>query len=85
MIETLRPFVHPETGELLSTRAELHSALIEINERMEPLFRVRRRIRDAYTERFEATLPPWDQMTDKQQRISLCPRCGLAQFRGDPE
>lgn len=80
MTTTLEPFVHPETGEVLSTQAELHDALIEINDRMEPLFRIRRVIREAYAERFEAVLPPWDRMTDKQQRIYLCPRCG---FKGE--
>jgi hypothetical protein len=84
--ETYPAFPHPETGELLETRAEFLAALNEVTERMDPLWRARRRIREAYAERFEPTLPERRRdRTETQERVYLCPRCGLARVEGDPE
>lgn len=88
VIETLdkQPFYHPETAELLETQSEFRRALDEITERMTPLWSVRRRIREAYAERFEPTLPRHRRhRTETQERVYLCPRCGLAKVFGDPE
>lgn len=82
---TYREFPHPETGEVLETQAEFRRALEEVTERMTPLWRVRRSIREAYAERFEPTLPKRRRdRTETQERVHICPRCGLARVDGDP-
>ena len=83
---TLAPFIHPETGEVLEAQADFLKALDEITERMTPLWKIRRRIREAHAERFEAPLPSDRRnRTQTQERVHLCPRCGLARVEGDPQ
>ena len=70
-------FVHPETGEVLSTQEEWRAALDALEEQLAPIYRVRRALRDAYTERFPAPeLPPRVRRTDTQEKVARCPRCG---------
>jgi hypothetical protein len=84
--ETPVAFIHPETGETLETRADFFRALNEVTERMEPLWRVRRRIREEIADRFEYQLPARRiDRTATQERVFTCPRCGLARVEGDPE
>ena len=78
MPETLTPFAHPETGEILETKDQFIDAITDVELRMSPMWIVRRRIREAYTERFEPTLPERRRdRTEKQERVYRCPRCGL--------
>ncbi|MBA3565236.1 MAG: hypothetical protein H0W31_00085 [Actinobacteria bacterium] len=80
------PFIHPETGEVLEAQADFLKALDEITERMTPLWKIRRRIRESYAERFEAPLPSDRRnRTQTQERVHWCPRCGLARVEGDPQ
>lgn len=72
-------FVHPETGEILEDEAAFTAALREIEERMAPLYRVRRELLAARSERFEA----WAvhklrrrERTETQEKVVRCPRCG---------
>ncbi len=70
-------FAHPETGELLSTREDFNAALADIEERMAPLYRVRRLIRENAAERFNAPeMPAPRYRTAKQDLVARCPRCG---------
>lgn len=70
--------IHPETGEVLETQKQFMAALAEIEERMAPLYRVRRQIRDAATEQFEAAGMPKQRRyrTETQEKVARCPRCG---------
>lgn len=68
-------FVHPETGEVLSTKDEFLDAMNEIELRMSPMWIARRKLREAFAERFEPTLPHPAYRTDKQAKVALCPRC----------
>lgn len=71
-------FVHPETGEILCSEEEWRAALDAIEERLAPIYRVRRTLREAHAERFAApSLPARVNRTDKQQAIARCPRCGV--------
>lgn len=76
MSETLAPFVHPETGEVLETKEQFQDALTEIELRMSPMWVTRRKLREAYTERFEPTLPEAIYRTTTQDKVARCPRCG---------
>lgn len=76
MPETLTTFAHPETGEVLSTKDEFLAALNEIELRMSPMWIVRRKLREAYAERFEPTLPSPVYRTVTQDKVARCPRCG---------
>lgn len=76
MPETLAPFVHPETGVVLETKDEFIDAMNEVELRMSPMWIVRRKIREAYAERFDPYLPSPRNRTDKQARVARCPRCG---------
>ena len=76
MPETLTAFVHPETGEVLSTKDEFLEALNEVELRMSPMWVVRRKLREAYAERFEPTLPSPVYRTVTQDKVARCPRCG---------
>ena len=70
-------FFHPETGELLEAETDFRRALDEINDRLAPLWRIRRAIQEAWAERFEPVLPGRRRdRTDKQERVHRCPRCG---------
>jgi hypothetical protein len=74
--ETLTPFAHPETGEILETKDEFIDAMNDIELRMSPMWITRRKIREAFAERFEPTLPHPVYRTAKQERVARCPRCG---------
>ena len=76
MPETLSPFAHPETGEVLTTKEEFQDALTQIELRMSPMWVVRRKLREAYAERFEPTLPSPVYRTVTQDKVARCPRCG---------
>lgn len=76
MPETLTTFAHPETGEILSTKDEFIEAMNEIELRMSPMWITRRKIREAYAERFEPTLPDRVYRTVTQEKVARCPRCG---------
>lgn len=69
-------FPHPETGELLVTLDDFRVALREIEERMAPLYRTRRSIREEMSERFTVELPPARSRTPTQEKVARCPRCG---------
>lgn len=69
-------FAHPETGEILATKEQFTEALFEIELRMSPLWVTRRRLREAYAERFEPTLPSPVYRTVTQEKVARCPRCG---------
>lgn len=76
MPETLTTFVHPETGEVLETKDDFVDALNEIELRMSPMWVVRRKLREAYADRFEPTLPSPVYRTVTQDKVARCPRCG---------
>lgn len=68
---------HPETGEALETVEEIKAALSALEERMAPLYRVRRLLREEYAELTEtADMPAARYRTEKQERVARCPRCG---------
>ena len=70
-------FVHPETGEVLASQEDWLAALAAVEERLAPLYRVRRALRFEYTERFEpAEMPPRRARTETQEKVARCPRCG---------
>lgn len=69
-------FVHPETGEILSTKDEFIEALNEVELRMSPMWVVRRKLREAYADRFEPMLPSPVYRTVTQDKVARCPRCG---------
>ena len=68
-------FTHPETGELLESQADFQAALAAIEERMAPLYRIRRVIREEAAERFEIRLPHARARTPIQDKVARCPRC----------
>jgi hypothetical protein len=69
------PFAHPETGEALETHEDFRDALLDVETRLAPLYRVRRTLRDEMTTRYEPVLPEkrWQSMT--QEKVARCPRC----------
>lgn len=69
-------FVHPETGEIIATREEWLAALTAVEERLAPIFRIRRELRQAFADRYEPVLPPRRSRTETQEKIARCPRCG---------
>jgi hypothetical protein len=69
-------FAHPETGEVLATVEDWQAALRALEERMAPLFRVRRTLREEYAERFEPVLPAARYRSPTQEKVARCPRCG---------
>lgn len=71
-------YVHPETGEVLATEQDWREALAAVEERMAPLYRLRRQLREQAAERFQAAEQPsrWRDRTDIQRRVERCPRCG---------
>lgn len=75
-----KPFPHPETGEALASETDFRGALDELTERMAPLWRVRNLIREEWASRFPTAAMPSRRRdrTDTQERVYLCPRCGLA-------
>ena len=70
-----RAFPHPETGQVLLELDEFRDALLDVESRLAPLYRVRRAIRDEMTNRFEPVLPESRWQTDTQQKVARCPRC----------
>lgn len=73
----LTDFIHPETGEVLSSEEEWKAALVALEERLAPIYRVRRELRQAYADRFPPPeLPPRRYRTDTQEKVARCPRCG---------
>lgn len=76
MPETLAPFVHPETGQVLETKDDFIDAINAVELRMSPMWILRRKIREAYAERFDPYLPVRRSRTEKQERVARCPRCG---------
>ncbi len=70
-------YTHPETGEVLSTREDFNAALAAIEEKMAPMYRLRRLIRENAAERFDAPdMPRPARRTAKQDLVVRCPRCG---------
>lgn len=69
-------FVHPETGEVLATAEEWQAALSAVEEKLAPLYRVRRALREEYAERFEPVLPAPRYRSQVQEKVARCPRCG---------
>ena len=76
MPDTLTPFAHPETGEILETKDEFIDAMNEVDLRMSPMWVLRRKLREAFAERFEPTLPSPVYRTVTQDKVARCPRCG---------
>ena len=73
----LSRFTHPETGELLDSQEDFQAALAAIEERMAPLYRERRTIREAWALKFDPPdMPRARYRTEKQDRVARCPRCG---------
>lgn len=70
------PFPHPVTGVVLETKDQFLEALNEIELRMSPWWIARRKIREAFAERFEPTLPSPVYRTVTQEKVARCPRCG---------
>ena len=69
-------FVHPTTGEVLTLR-ELRGRLDDVEHDLAPLFRERNALRQMYAEGSEpAAIPRPRDRTDKQERVTRCPRCG---------
>jgi hypothetical protein len=78
-------YIHPETGEVLATDKEWREALAAIEERLSPLYRLRRSLREEYAERFEGPeLPPRRYRTDTQEKVARCPRCGQTYQSEEP-
>jgi len=70
-------FTHPETGEMLSSREELLSAMKEVDERMSPLYTLKYALRAAYLEVSKpAESPAPRYRTPTQEKVARCPRCG---------
>lgn len=77
MSETTRLVLHPESGREVQTHEEFLEAIVWVEERLAPLYRVRRHLREEMATRFPAPeLPPPSRRTDKQAAIARCPRCG---------
>lgn len=61
----------------MESREEFQAALSDVEERLAPLYRVRWKLRDAYTERYEGPeLPRARDRSPTQEKVSRCPRCG---------
>lgn len=70
-------YVHPETGEILATEEDWRAALAAVEERLAPIYRIRRDLRSQYASRFEAAaLPRRRNRTETQEKVARCPRCG---------
>jgi hypothetical protein len=69
-------FHHPVTGQVLETKEDFQAALAEIEERMAPLYRERRVIREAAEVVFDPpALPGRRYRTPVQEKVARCPRC----------
>lgn len=70
-------FPHPQTGELLETPADFQRAVGDLTEQLNPLYRARHAIENAWAERFPAPeLPHPRARTPTQDKVARCPRCG---------
>ncbi len=69
-------FTHTESGEVLESQEAFLKSLSEIEERLAPLYRVRRAIREQYAEKFEPVLPQARYRSHTQEKVARCPRCG---------
>ncbi len=69
-------FTHPESGEVLESQEAFLKSLSEIEERLAPLYRVRRAIREQYAEKYEPVLPQARYRSQTQEKVARCPRCG---------
>jgi hypothetical protein len=71
-------YVHPETGEILATEEEWRAALTAVEEQLAPLYRLRRDLREAHADRFEAAAMPTHRRnrSETQEKVARCPRCG---------
>lgn len=79
-------YIHPETGELLATDEEWRAALTAVEERLAPIYRVRRSLREEYASRFEAAaLPGRRGRTETQEKVARCPRCGSRESENKAE
>lgn len=76
MPDVLTPFAHPETGELLETKDDFIEAMNDIELRMSPMWITRRKLREAFAERFDPTLPRPAYRSTTQEKVARCPRCG---------
>lgn len=70
--------LHPENERPLETQADFLSAITWVEERMAPLYRVRRNLREEMAERFPPAAMPRARRdrTDAQLKVERCPRCG---------
>ena len=62
--------------------AEYREQLNALEEQLTRVYRERRRLQEAFADEHPAVLPPARFQTDRQQRISRCPRCGLSEDPG---
>ena len=71
-------YVHPETGEILSSEEDWRSALSAVEEQLAPLYRLRRSLREAHADRFAPAAMPTQRRnrSEIQERVARCPRCG---------
>lgn len=71
-------FVHPVTGEWIDAiEPRLAEAAKETDEELGRIYRALLPIRERLAElRGPAVLPRPSRQTDKQRRVSACPRCG---------
>jgi hypothetical protein len=69
-------FSHPETGEVLESQDDFLHAIAEVEEKMQPFWKLRRALREAYAERYDPILPRPQSRSQTQERVARCPRCG---------
>lgn len=68
--------IHPVTGQVLETKEDFQAALAELEERMAPLYRERRTLREAWVETFvPPDMPRARYRTVTQEKVARCPRC----------
>ena len=70
-------FMHPVTGELLSSKEEFLAAIREEEERLTVVYRTLGPLRQEMADRFPpAEMPRPRERTVTQERVMRCPRCG---------
>jgi hypothetical protein len=68
---------HPATGEVLESQEDFQRALRELEQQMEPFYKVRRALRAGMADAWEpAAMPEPRYRTETQARVMRCPRCG---------
>lgn len=70
------PFPHPETGAPLVEQEDFQVALLDLEERMAPLYRARGALRREAAARFQIEMPHKRNRTLTQDLVARCPRCG---------